>query len=62
MRTKFWYENLKEGHHLGDLVKDGGENIKMDPTDLRCVDQIHLPQERNLQLALMNRTINLQFP
>jgi hypothetical protein len=24
IHTKFWYENLK-GHHLGDLVKDGGK-------------------------------------
>jgi hypothetical protein len=53
MHTKFWLESLKGTDHLEtDLKEIGWEGV----------NQMHLAQDRDQWLALMNTVMNLQVP
>jgi hypothetical protein len=48
MDTGFWWENIKEGDHLEDLVIDGKIILKGNiKTGREGMDWIHLAQERD---------------
>jgi hypothetical protein len=52
MHTKFWLQILKGRDHLEDLTVSG---IKMNmEIEMKDVDWIHLAQDRDWWLALMN--------
>jgi len=59
--TGFWWGNLREGDHLGDLGIDGRINIKMDLQEVGCggLDWIELAQDRDRLRALVNTVMNL---
>jgi hypothetical protein len=61
MHTKFWSENPKGRDKLENLSIDGKENIKINLKGIgwKCVDWIHLAQNRDPWWLLVNIVINL---
>jgi hypothetical protein len=53
MHTKFWSENLKG--------RDNSEDLDVDRVR-RCVDQLHLAQNRDQWLATVMAVMNLWVP
>jgi hypothetical protein len=64
MRTKFWLESLKGEDHSEYLRVDGKDNTKMDLKEMGFgdVDGIHLAQDRDRWMALVNTVINPRVP
>jgi hypothetical protein len=63
MHTVFWLENLKGRDHSEDLGIDG-DNIRMDVREIgwKGVDWLHLDQDRDQWLAVMNTIMNVRVP
>jgi hypothetical protein len=62
VHTKFWAENLKGRDHSEDLGVKWEDNIKIDFREMgwKGVDWVHLAQDRDQWLALVNTVINLR--
>ena len=64
MCTRFWWGNLRERDHLGDLGVDGriilGQIFRK--LDVGGMDWIELAQDRDRWRALVNVVMNLWVP
>jgi hypothetical protein len=58
-----WLENLKKGDYLEDLGVDGRIILKdLNETESEGVDCMHLAQDSDQWLALVNTVMNLWVP
>jgi hypothetical protein len=63
VHTGFWWENLRKGDHLEDLVTDGRIILKWILKKLDGgMDWINLAQDRDKWMALVNAVMNLLVP
>jgi hypothetical protein len=62
--TGFWWGNLRERHHLGDLGVDGSITLRWILNEVGCggVDWIELIQDRDSWRALVPAVMSLRFP
>jgi hypothetical protein len=63
MHIKFWSENPEGKRPLGKIRRSWEDNVRMDLKKIGSdVDWIHLAQDRNQWLTLVNTVINFRFP
>jgi hypothetical protein len=63
VHTGFWWEDLREGDHLGDPGVDGRIILKwIFKVSDGGIDWIKLAQDRDGWWALVNAVINLRVP
>jgi hypothetical protein len=63
VHTGFWWEDPREGDHLGDLDVDGRIILKRIFKKWNGgMDWIELAQDRDMWRALVNAVMNLRVP
>jgi hypothetical protein len=64
IRTKFWWEALKEEDPVGGSRHSWKDNIKMDLKKIcwQDADRIYLVQNRDQYRAFVNMVMNLRVP
>jgi hypothetical protein len=62
VKTEFWWENMREGQHLGDASSDRIISNGSSRSGMKNMDWIDLAQDRDRWRSLVYMVMNLSVP